>query len=248
MADTYIDYLEAGEYGDHFIEESKKLDGLWPGVDVEAVRAEVGAAVAAVDAELGKVGIKRGSLREDRKGTKEKAAAARKEIERFYNYLGSLDDDVYFDWTAFFPGGNLGALAALKPADVKARLGDIARGFSVAANSALPDKDKWQGKIEKASTDLGTALASKGSATASSIVGTAGLTAARAQFLVTYNGVAKPIIQGLLTKLGRKEEMRLFFKDLQVNEAPTAKKPAAEGAPSEGANGDAESPPEGSVG
>ncbi len=38
-------------------------------------------------------------------------------------------------------------------------------------------------------------------------------------FLVAYNGVAKRVIQAVLIKLGRKDELRLFFKDLQVNES-----------------------------
>jgi hypothetical protein len=248
MADNHVDYIEVGEYGDHFVSEGKKLVGLWPGVDVNAVIEHVAAAVSATDGELEKVGIKRSALRGDRDTTKEKAAGGRKEIERFYSFLGSLDDDIEVDHNAFFADGNLGALKRLKPADVKGRLDEVLKGFAAEKNAGLPDKDKWQAKLTKARDELATSLGSKGGALASSITGTAGLVSAREAFLVAYNGVAKPIIEGLLTKLGRRDEMRLFFKDLQVNEEPPKKKASEGPAPATGPGPQGSTPPAGGTG
>lgn len=244
MADDYIDYLECGEYGDHCVSEASKLVGLSEIVDVEALRTYVKGAVHAVDLELEKVGIKRSSLRDDRKLTQTKTAAGRKEIEKFFNYLGTLDDDVSFDRESFFPGGNLGPLAALKPADVEAKLGAVLRGFAASANSALPERDKWKGKLEKARDELVSSLASKGGTQADSITGTKGLVTARANFLLAYNGVAKPVIEGLLAKLGRRGEMRRFFKDLQVNETAPPKTPQGTEPPPQEPGAESPAPPE----
>lgn len=224
MADDHIDYLEVGEYGEHFGEEGKKLIQASPLVNVEALIALVGGAVGKVNAELEKAGIKRSDVRTGRSGTEEAAALGRSEIERFYNYLGSLDKDVVFDKEAFFPKGKLGALAALKPGDVKSRVEDVLRGFTAEANAALPEHAKWSQKLGAARDGLASALAGKGGARSVSIQSTAELVAAREEFLEAYNGVAKRLIRGLLASLKREEEMRLFFKDLQVNEGSRAKK------------------------
>ena len=43
VTQRYIDYLEVGEYGDHFAAASTKLDGLSPLVDVPALRGWIAA-------------------------------------------------------------------------------------------------------------------------------------------------------------------------------------------------------------
>lgn len=227
MADNHIDFFEVGEYGGHFVEEVQKLVQVSPLVNVEALIALVGGAVGSVNAELEKVGVKRSDLRTGRSDTEGAAERGRKEIERFYSYLGSLDDDVAVDRKAFFSEGKMGALAVLKPGDVKSKLEDVLRGFTAPANAGLPEHAKWAQKLGAARDGLAGALAGKGSARSVSVQSTAGLVAAREEFLDSYNGVAKRLIRGLLASLKREEEMRLFFLDLQVNEGGKAKKDEA---------------------
>lgn len=221
MADDYIDYLECLEYGEFFATEVMKLSGASTLVDVAALVAHVDAATQGVANELQKQGVHRSTVRIDRQEVEVKAAAMRKTLEKFHHYLGGLDDDAAGDIEAFFAGGHLGALSALKPADVAQRAGVVLRGF--AANTTIPDADKWRTRLEDAQAALVAALAGKGSSTGTSIQGTAALVAAREAFLVAYNGVAKKLVAGLLASLGRKTELRLYFKDLQVNESARPK-------------------------
>ncbi len=237
MADDYIDYLECIEYGDSFLTEVDKLAGTSKLVDIPELKSHLSTALQGVAVELEKQGIKRSGTRIDRKLVASQAAALRKDIDKFYHYLASLDDDVTFDFEAFFEGGNLGALAALKPADVAQRAGEVLRGFSADANKSLPDAAKWKIRLEAAQSTLVSVLTGRGSSTTSSIQGTAALVAARQAFLVAYNGVAKRLIQAVLIQIGRKDDLRLYFKDLQVNESKKAEPldastegPAPEGA------------------
>lgn len=218
MPDSYIDYLEVGEYGGGFVKASEPLVGASALVDVAALRTKVADAVAKVDGELEKVGIRRGDLRTGRSGAGEAAEVGRKEIERFWHHLHTLDDGASADIEAFFPGNKLGALAALKPADVRSRLGEVLRGFAAPGNASLPDRPKWEQKLTAAHDALDAALGGKGTARAGAIQGTAGLIAAREEFLRVYNRVAKPVVRGLLAELGREGELRLFFPDLTANE------------------------------
>ena len=219
MADRYIDYLEVGEYGDHFVSESNKLDNLSPLVDVPALRAKVQTAVAAVDAELAKAGIKRGDLRGGRETTATATAAGKDLIQRFYYSLLGLPKTSAVDVEAFYPGKLLGDVAVAKPADVNGRLGAILKGFDTAANkAAAPLLGTWQQDLTAGRDALASALADKGGALGTSITSTAALIAARESFLRVYNRVAKKLVSGLLADLGREAEYELFFKDLTVNE------------------------------
>jgi hypothetical protein len=221
MADRYIDYLEVGEYGDHFVSESKKLDNLSPFVDVPALRDHVQAAVSAVDAELAKVGVKRGDLRGGRETTTTAAAEGKDLIQRFYYYLLSLPKASGVDVEDFFPGRVLGDVAHAKPADVNGRLGALLKGFDTAANKAAASAfGAWQEDLTAGRDVLTTALAAKGGAQGLAVTSTAALIAARESFLRAYNKVAKKLVGGLLASLGREAEYELFFKDLTVNEAP----------------------------
>ncbi|TKD12163.1 hypothetical protein [Polyangium fumosum] len=223
MADTYIDYLECLEYGDFFLNEVQKLAGASALVDIVKLHDHVAGAMIGVAAELEKQGIKRSTVRVDRKEVEARSLALRKDVEKFYHYLGSLDEDVAHDADAFFPGGNQGSLAALKPADLAQKAGEILRGFSANANKDLPEAAKWRARIEGTQGALVGALAGKGTSSGHAIQGTTALVAARETFLVAYNGVAKRIVLGLLVSLGRKDELKLFFKDLQVNESRPSK-------------------------
>ena len=225
MADDYIDYLECLEYGEFFTTEVQKLAGASNLVDIDALSAYVGTAMRSVATELEKQGVNRSGVRIDRQDVEVKTTTMRKTLEKFYHYLGSLDDDANLDIAAFFAGGNLGTLSALKPADVAQRANEVIRGF--AANTAVPDGARWKTRLEDAQSALVAALSGKGSSTGTSIQGTASLVVARENFLNAYNGVAKKLIGAILTSLGRKDELRLYFKDLQVNESGRAK-PAPE--------------------
>lgn len=234
MADDNIDYLECLEYGDHFDKEVAKLLGKSKLVDVGEVKTYVASTVIAVAAELEKQGIKRSGVRVDRKEVAAKTIALRKGIEKFHHYLGSLDDDQGFDLDAFFKHGNLGSISTLKLADLDQFAGEVLRGFAAPANANLPDAAKWKLRLENAQSALGKTIADKNASAGITIQGTAALVAARQAFLVAYNGVAKRLVQAVLIQLGRKDELRLFFKDLQVNEgsaSPTAPNDAAPVAP-----------------
>jgi hypothetical protein len=119
----------------------------------------------------------------------------------------------------------LGNVSQMKPADLAQKAGEILRGFAAPANASLPDGAAWKARIENARAALVAALADKETTSAAAIQATQGLTAAREAFLVAYNGVAKRIVLGLLASLDRKDELPLFFKDLQVNERRPAAKP-----------------------
>ena len=116
------------------------------------------------------------------------------------------------------------------------KAGNILDGFDAAAKAGLPDAAKWKGKLTTARNALDAAASGKGTATVQSIQRTAALVAAHEEFLAAYDGVAKRLVYGLLVHLGRTDEHRLFFKDLQVNEGG-AKPAPGDGAPAQPPNG-----------
>ncbi|MDC3984890.1 hypothetical protein [Polyangium jinanense] len=218
MADRYIDDGEVSEYGRHFVTEAKKLVGASELVDVAKLIARVLGAVEAVETELAKVRSQRSEVRTERGGTGEAEEAVRDVVTRFHAYLRSLPKGTSFDFEAFYPGKNLGEVAALKPADLVTKAADVLRGFDVARNAGLDAFVPWKQEIAGARSALDASLSGKSGAANRSVTTTAGLAAARAHFLKTYNQVAKPIVRGVLNELGRGEEVRLFFKDLTVQE------------------------------
>jgi hypothetical protein len=225
MTDAYIDYDEVGEYGNHFTSEAKKLLGASPLVDVAALIKRLSGDTKAVATALEGAGSKRGKRRASSGEVKTTAAMAGKVLDQFWSFLGSIDG---VDVAAFFEGGKKGATAKLKPGDVRSKALRALRGFT--AHTKLPQGDAWKKRLTDAEAELGAALGGKGDAHGGSISQTAELVAARESFLVSYNGVAKPIVRGLLTSLGREGEMALFFKDLQVNEGARKRKKAGDGA------------------
>lgn len=235
MADDYIDYFEVGEYGGGFVDAAAPLVGASDLVDVAFLRARVAGAVARVNGELEKVGMKRSDLRAGRGSTGDAAEAARREIERFWHHLQTLDDGAPADVEAFFPGRKLGALAALKPADVQSRMRDVLRGFTAPGNASLPGRQTWEPRLTAARDALDAALSGKGAARAGKAQGTADLIEAREDFLRVYNRIAKPAMRALLAELGREAELKLYFPDLTANEATRkgSSGEEAEGAPAE---------------
>lgn len=219
MADEYIDYWEIGEYTDHFVARAEALVGASKLVDVALLRTEVRARAERVAAELKRAGITRSKKRGGSGDVEAATARGRKVIDRFWNHLGSLDDEeVRFDLAAFFPGEKLGALAALKPADVKAKLSSVLHGFAVPDNAKLSEHASWKKKITSALEDLVAALEGRLDAHGDVSQANTQLITARAEFLAYYNGVAKPLLRGLLNSVGRGAEYEQFFGDLLVNE------------------------------
>jgi hypothetical protein len=227
MADQYIDYFEVTEYGTHFTAEVKKLATLSKLVDINALRAKVQTAIDDVNTELKNAGIQRSDLRDGRDAIAEALAPMRDLIERFYHHLLSLPLDAGVDVNAFFPGKTLGTLAKLKPADLTAKADQVLLGFATKSSASVAGLAKWQGAIEDARATLGHALRGKQGARGTAVTGTAELAAARERFLTAYNGVAKPLIRGLLAELGRADDFALFFLDLQVNERAPKKRAEA---------------------
>lgn len=231
MADEHIDYGECGEYAAHFCAEAKGLIGATPLVDVEALIALVKATAHAVATELAKQTSMTSAARDDRGKVEASTEAGRQEVTRFYTYLGSLDADVQHDKRAFFPGGKRGDVSKLKPADMQKKLAQVLSGFAAKSNEELPDASKWQPRIQKAHDDLAKAIELKTGSVGTKIVHTKELVAARKAFLSAYTSVAKPLVRGILAQLGRDEkEIRLYFKDLTVQDTKPRKSPPALGA------------------
>jgi hypothetical protein len=222
MADDYIDYWEVGEYAAHFLNASKQLVGASKLVDMEEVRTLVQHGADRVAVELQKTGIQRSARRRGGGTVEEANDAARKDVEKFHNYLNSLDDDLPLDRAAFFPGDKLGPISTFKPADMKAKLDEVLRGFAVPSHHGLPDRNKWKKRLEAARDGLADAIAGKSGARGASVQATTQLVQGREEFLGVYNGVAKPLVRGLLAHLGRKDEYNQFFADLLVNESGAA--------------------------
>jgi hypothetical protein len=235
MADTYIDYFEVEEYGSHFCREAKSLIGKYAAVDVTILVSDVQTSLNIVNIELEKAGLQRSALRTNQGGAEEATTEARNVLTRFSSFLGSLDPkESPFDLKAFFPSGNLGNISQLKADDVKARAKQALSGFEIELNKKNTDLEPWKKRIATAHETLTAALDGKGQQRTGVGAVTASLQKARLDFLDTYNGVAKPIIRGLLNKLSRSEDFKTFFKDLQVNEttkAPTTPSETGSGTP-----------------
>jgi hypothetical protein len=223
MADRYIDYDEVSEYGRHAATEIKKLEGLSDIVNVALLVSRVLGAVENVETELKKARSERSDLRAERGSTADAEEGVRDIVGRFYYHLRSLPKSVDFDFDAFYQGKNLGDLASLKPADLRAKAASVLHGFDTAKNKSVAGFASWKQDITTAHQAIDDTLTGKGGAQNRAFVATASLVAAREKFLQIYNGVAKPIVRGLLNDLGRGEEYRLFFRDLTVNEGAKSK-------------------------
>lgn len=217
--DRYIDAFEVSEYGSYFYEQSGRLVGASKLVDVEALRKELQGKQRAVEKERDAAGLVRSGLRGNQQGASEAVTQVREVLTRFFNYLGSVDPaECKVDIAAFFPGGTLGALVQMKPADLKGHADRVLGGFALPAHQSLPEREKWQTRLTQARDGLASALSSKSDQQNTKLESTGKLGAAREEFLSVYNGVAKPLVRGLLASLGKSAEYEHFFRDLQVNE------------------------------
>lgn len=227
--DRYIDAFEVSEYGSYFYEQSTRLVKTSNLVDVEALRNALQEKQRAVEREREAAGLVRSGLRQNQQGAGETFTQLRDELTRFYNYLGSVDPgECKVDVAAVFPGGTLGGLGQMKPADLKAHADRVLGGFALPAHQSLPNREKWQTRLTKARDGLASALSSKNEQQNTKLESTGKLGAAREEFLSVYNAVAKPLVRGLLASLGKGAEYEHYFRDLQVNEEgrPTKTAPA----------------------
>lgn len=229
MADDYIDDQEVSEYGEFFYEESAKLEGLSPIFNMKELRAVIRDGIDKFQAERKKLTEGKSELSSSQKDTKTAAEEARDVLTRFYSFLGSFKKGT-IDLSAFFPKGKLGELAPMKPADLKTKLETVALGFEAEKNKSFSQRDQWRKEIGDALFTLEGALDKKEGKRTDSQRDTNAKTVAYENFLTLYNGVAKHTVQGLLHLLGRVDEYKLFFKDLQVLESTQNKKAQKEAA------------------
>jgi hypothetical protein len=215
MADKHIDYAECGEYAAHFEVQGAKLIGVSNLVDVSALLQTVKTRANALSQELAKQTQNKSAVTVNRKDVEAAVDGAQKTITQFHKYLGTLDDAATYDQKAFFPEGKQGDVKKLKPADLLKKVESVSSGFTAAANKNLPDATKWKKRLQSAQQDLSKAIEGKTSSVGSKVVHTKELVAAHESFLRSY-AAAKRIVHGLLTELGREDELGQFFKDKKV--------------------------------
>jgi hypothetical protein len=207
----------------------KRLSGLYPAVEVAVLAAEVEQAAARVVQERERAGVTRSSLRSGRGSTEANVSELRDTLQRFFNHLGALHPKkVSLDIEAFFPGKVAGALGRLKASDLAAKGASVLVGFGAPIHANLPGRAEWEREIREAQQALSAALDQRGEQQSTSGNVSAALKQARLAFLNLYNGVAKPLVRGLLQRLGRADEYKVFFKDLQVNESGPASRDEAD--------------------
>ncbi len=223
MADKHIDYAECGEYAAHFGVQGANLIGASDLVDITALLETINSRAQVLAQELAKQTQNQSSVTVNRKDVEAATEDAQKTISQFHKYLGTLDDDTTYDQGAFFPGGKQGDVKKLKPADLQKKLESVSSGFAAAANKNLPDATKWQKRLQTAHQNLSQAIEGKTSSVGSKVVHTKELAAAHESFLRSY-AAAKRIVHGLLTELGREDELGQYFKDKKVTEKKSKKK------------------------
>ncbi|HWN66919.1 MAG TPA: hypothetical protein VNM90_04720 [Haliangium sp.] len=218
MADKYIDHREVVEYGRHFLAEVRRLIGLSAVVDIAALQRIVQAVVEAMEAALGVAQVQRSGVRTGRAGASGAAADTLEALRRFHYHLKALPPGTVFDRDAFFDGLSMDALARLKPADLLARADHAVHGFGVPANAGLPGAADWLPAILDARDALAAAITGKQASRGSDKDAAGSLSEIRARFLHVYNGMAKRLVWAVLLELGRLDEYKRYFLDLQVNE------------------------------
>ena len=217
MADRYIDYWEVSEYGRYCADAVRTLVGASPLVDMELLAQRVLAAVEDVEAELNQARMHGSGFRLQRGDSQDATRQLRDQLRRFHYHLKTLPAGG-FDFDAFFAGRKLDGVHRLKPADLVGRADYALIGFTVPANAGLPGASQWQAALQDARDALAAATSGRQHARNDTLIAGTDLVAARERFLDLYNGVAKPLVRGVLRDLGRADEYRRFFRDLQVNE------------------------------
>jgi hypothetical protein len=216
--DPYIDIHETVLYGRYFFQYSEPLIGASQVFNVEALRQLVLAKVHAIETALTVVGTPKSEVRTGRDAVEESNEELLDRLRRFHHFLQSLPASANIDIAAFFADGKLGKISKHKPEDMLSRADAAIRGFATPAGPRVPNGAEWQADILLARTSLEDALRSKLGASNTASTSGGSLAQAREEFLHVYNKVAKRAIRALLAELGREDEMRLYFRDLQVNE------------------------------
>jgi hypothetical protein len=233
MSDSYIDVFEVDEYGRYFLEQAIALIGASTLVNVEAVRERVRARMEAVAREILASGLQRSGLRTSHNDTGDAYEKMLDAVRRFHRYLQSLPPGTPIDVAAFFPGGYIGTRR--KAADLLAQGKQVLIGFEAPANASFPAATEWKTTFTVACVELEQAVVVKGSAKRVTANTMSTLQDARLQFVAVYNGLAKRLVRAVLQDVGRENEFRSFFLDLQVNEdgSPASAEPEAPEAPEE---------------
>lgn len=226
MPDRYIDIYEVSEYGRYFLDRTAPLEDASPLVDMRLLRQRVLAVVEEAERQAGTIVVKRSTVRGGRGSIGVAAARVASDVRRFRHHLQAQPPEAGIDPEAFFPGGYI-TPTHHKPADLLAQGKGVLAGFEAPANIGLPSAAEWKATFTVACEALAGALASKHGASHVATEGTAEQAEARRQFLAVYNGMAKRLVRVVLQDVGRLQDYRLFFLDLQVNE----RGPAAPGTP-----------------
>lgn len=230
MADRYIDNREVVEYGRHFLREVIRLIGLSPLVDIALLQQLIQAVVDAMEAALAMANRQQSGARTGRTGTSEAVADTNDALRRFHYHLKTLPQGTAFDHEAFFAGATLGGMVKLKPADLLARVEYTLSGFLAPANAGLPGADEWLPVVQQARNALAAAIAGKQVASGDNKDAAGSVAEIRERFLNLYNNVAKRAVWAVLAEVGRLDDYRRYFLDLQVNEdgrRPVAENPDA---------------------
>jgi hypothetical protein len=228
MADRYIDARESSEYGRYTWARLEVLEGRSRVVVVSELRQILLAAAEGVEAEYRTTRTQQSSVRTGRVSTGEAKKSLRDVLRRFHHYTETLPAELPIDRGAFFPTPGSGNLTKLKAADLLARADDVLHGFTVPSNAALPEAGRWTADITLRRYTLADSLGIKHGARHGNSLATSALQTARERFLHVYNGMAKRLVYVVLAELGRLDEYRDFFLDLQVNEGGRGSSPGDE--------------------
>jgi hypothetical protein len=230
MSDNYIDILEVSEYGRHFFDESEGLEGASPLVDMRLLRQRVLAVVEAAERHASTIVAKRSTVRGGRGDIGIASAGMSSDVRRFRHHVQAHPAEAGIDEEAFFPGGYV-TPAKRKPADLLAQGKGILAGIEAPRNVNLMNAAEWKATFTVSCQALVEAMAGKRGAVGVANEGTEEQAEARRQFLAVYNGMAKRLVRVVLQDIGRLQDYRRYFLDLQVNEggaaAPEAPEPPA---------------------
>jgi hypothetical protein len=227
--DTYIDNHEGVLYGRYFHRHSEPLVGASNVFNVGVLREIVLLRAENLHTAMTVADSPRSVVRTGRTEVDVASDEVLDRLRRFYYFLQSLPDSANVDVGAFFANRRLGNLSQQKPEDMMSRAETVLRGFTTPSSARVPNGVVWQTEIVDARTALADALVGKLGAANSTSTAVGSVARARAELLHVYNKVAKPAIRGLLAELGREGELRLYFRDLQVNEG----RPRPPGTPAE---------------
>ena len=234
MADRHIDAREASEYGRYTWARLEVLEGRSQLVVVPQLRQSLLEAAEGVEAEYRTTRTQQSGVRTGRVSTSEAKENMRDVLRRFHHHTETLPAEVPIDREAFFPNQRRGNLSKLKAADLLARADEVLHGFTVPRNAALPDAGRWMADITLQRFTLADSLGLKHGATHGNSLATSALQTARERFLHVYNVITKRLVYVVLAELGRLDEYRQFFLDLQVNEGRRGASPDEDGAIDDG--------------